>query len=108
MLALLPHHIPLPEYLSLLGGRGDKTAKTANAANGGGSSNNDDNDNDDDDDDDDDNVDDDDNDDDDDDDGQAAPADKWMNGKLFHWDPFFGWTSGCHWLATHVHRLACV
>ena len=33
---------------------------------------------------------------DDDDDDQAAPADKWMNGKLFHWDPFFGWTSGCH------------
>ena len=31
-----------------------------------------------------------------DDDDQAAPADKWMNGKLFHWDPFFGWTSGYH------------
>ena len=78
-----------------------KTAKTANAANatnGGGSSNNDNVvvDDDDNDDNDDDNVDNDDDDNDDDDDDQAAPADKWMNGKLFHWDPFFGWTSGCH------------
>ena len=48
-----------------------KAANTANAANataGGGS--------------------DDDDDDDDDDDPQAAPADKWTNGELFHWDPF--------------------
>ena len=72
-----------------------------NATNGGGS-------NDDDDDvDDDDHVDDDDEEEEDD-DGQAAPAVKWMNGKLFHWDPFFGWTSGCHQLAAHMHRLACV
>ena len=75
-----------------------KTAKTANATNGGGSSNNDNVvvDDDDDDDNDDDNVDNDDDDNDDDDDDQAAPADKWTNGKLFHWDPFFGWTSGYH------------
>ena len=59
----------------------------ANATNGGGSSNNDDD------------YDDYDDDDGDDDDDQAAPADKWMNGILFHWDPFFGWTSG-----HHLHR----
>jgi len=29
-----------------------------------------------------------------DDNDQAAQADKWTNGKLFHWDRFFGRTSG--------------
>ena len=69
-----------------------KAADAADATNGGGS-------NDDDDDDDDDG---------DDDDDQAAPADEWTNSKLFHWDAFVGWTSGCHWPAAHMHRLACV
>ena len=53
------------------------------------------------------NATDDEDDDDDDDDDQAAPADKWTNGKLFHWDLFFGLTSGHHCLAAHMHRLAC-
>ena len=47
-------------------------------------------------------------DDDDDDDDQAAPADESTNGKLFHRDPFFGWTSGCHRLAARMHRLVCI
>lgn len=41
---------------------------------------------------------------DDEDDGAPVPIDengvpqpnKWIHGKLFHWDPFFGHTSSCH------------
>ena len=79
---VLEGHLPRVRQRGQGGQRDHRRRQTANAANattGGGSGNDDD-------------------DDDDDDNDQAAPVDKWTNGKPFHcqhhWDPFFGRTSG--------------